>query len=269
MEIFALSGPSGTGKSTSAIIVAHNNYIPAIIDDGLLIYNGQKVAGISAKYEKNYIKAVKRATFFYKDHAKEVKDMIQSLQLKKILIIGTSEKMVNLIASQLKLGEIDHYIDIEAIRSSSEIKMALFIRKTEGKHVIPIPYVQVEHTFFKRIASRGFKFFSPQKEVIGETTVVQPNFQRGSITISEQVLKKIVSMGCDSFPEIKSYHHIKIDMTKLPTVHVDLGIQTFPDNNILIIVQKVQKRISEDFHKYLGIELNATNISITKITLES
>ena len=63
MEIFALSGPSGTGKSTSALSFAYEKKIPAIIDDGLLIVNGKKVAGTSAKFEKNTITAVKRATF--------------------------------------------------------------------------------------------------------------------------------------------------------------------------------------------------------------
>ena len=71
MEIFSLSGPSGTGKSTSALTFAHQKKIPAIIDDGLLILNGQKIAGTSAKFEKNSITAVKRATFFDELHKKK------------------------------------------------------------------------------------------------------------------------------------------------------------------------------------------------------
>ena len=49
MEVIALVGPSGTGKSHRALLVAHNNQADAIIDDGLLIKDGTIIAGKSAK----------------------------------------------------------------------------------------------------------------------------------------------------------------------------------------------------------------------------
>lgn len=42
MIVHSLSGPSGTGKSTSAIQFAHEHGIEAIIDDGILVVNGEK-----------------------------------------------------------------------------------------------------------------------------------------------------------------------------------------------------------------------------------
>lgn len=52
LKVYSLSGPSGTGKSTSALAFAHKLDVEAIIDDGLLIVNGTRVAGVSAKFEK-------------------------------------------------------------------------------------------------------------------------------------------------------------------------------------------------------------------------
>lgn len=52
MKVYSLSGPSGTGKSTSALAFAHKLGVEAIVDDGLLIVNGVRVAGVSAKFEK-------------------------------------------------------------------------------------------------------------------------------------------------------------------------------------------------------------------------
>src|SRR5699024_2248021 len=94
MEVFALSGPSGTGKSTSALAFAYEKKIPAIIDDGLLIVNGKKVAGTSAKFEKNTITAVKCETFLNEQHAKEDQEAIEQFSDKRILIIRTSKKKV-------------------------------------------------------------------------------------------------------------------------------------------------------------------------------
>src|SRR5699024_5109961 len=151
MEIFGLTGPSGTGKSTRALSFAYEKNIPAIIDDGLLIFHGKRIAGTSAKFEKNIVTAVKRATFYFQDHTEEIKEVIRIHEIDKILLIGTSIKMVNLIATRLQIGKIDHYIDIKNISDPSEIKLAMFIRNTKGNHLMPIPLVQVEQSFFKRI----------------------------------------------------------------------------------------------------------------------
>ena len=63
MEVIALVGPSGTGKSHRALVVAHNEKADAIIDDGILIKDNKIIAGRSAKREASKIMAVKRAIF--------------------------------------------------------------------------------------------------------------------------------------------------------------------------------------------------------------
>ncbi|MDN5312631.1 MAG: hypothetical protein PWQ68_1604, partial [Thermoanaerobacteraceae bacterium] len=47
MRTVALIGKSGTGKSHKAQLVAGQNNIEYIIDDGLLIYGNRVVTGIS------------------------------------------------------------------------------------------------------------------------------------------------------------------------------------------------------------------------------
>ena len=49
MKIVSFTGKSGTGKSYQATALAQRRGFDAIIDDGLLIYKGQIVAGTSAK----------------------------------------------------------------------------------------------------------------------------------------------------------------------------------------------------------------------------
>ena len=55
MDVIAFVGPSGTGKSHRALLVAHNNQADAIIDDGLFIKDGKIIAGTSAKKEQKFI----------------------------------------------------------------------------------------------------------------------------------------------------------------------------------------------------------------------
>ena len=51
MDVIALVGPSGTGKSHRALMVARQNKADAIIDDGILIKDNKIIAGHSAKRE--------------------------------------------------------------------------------------------------------------------------------------------------------------------------------------------------------------------------
>ena len=63
MEVVALIGPPGTGKSDRALVVAYENHASCIIDDGILIYRNRLVAGASAKKEASKVAAVRRAIF--------------------------------------------------------------------------------------------------------------------------------------------------------------------------------------------------------------
>lgn len=265
MEIYSLSGPSGTGKSTSALEFAHQHKITAIIDDGLLIVNGKKVAGTSAKFEKNTIKAVRRAIFSDEDHRKEVQEAIKIYVIDKLLIIGTSDKMTKLIARQLNLGNIMHFFYVEDIRSSSEIKMAQFIRRTEGKHIMPIPHKQVEQNFFKRLIQKGVEIFSSKKEKIGETTIVRPDFHRGYLKIDPKVYIDIIKHTCYLNKYIISCDSVQITFDKVPTATLSVSIQ-FPDNyNIYQMAENLQNEIQLQVLHHLHIEFASITIHIQSI----
>jgi hypothetical protein len=260
MEIFSLSGPSGTGKSTSALTFAHKHRIPAIIDDGLLIVNGEKIAGTSAKFEKNALTAVKRATFFFEDHVKEVQMAINHYYISRILIIGTSDKMTRIIASRLNLADIQHYYHVEDIRTSSEIKIAQFVRKTEGKHIIPIPYKQVDPSFFKKIILKGWEIFTPKRERIGETTIVHPDFHRGSIVIHKKVYKDLVKIICSGYREIEDCKSTQFILNGLPILHVSISIRQPIRSNLFEMSERLQSDIRSYFLNHLNIELYSINL---------
>ena len=263
MEIFSLSGPSGTGKSTSALTFAHQKKIPAIIDDGLLILNGQRIAGTSAKFEKNSITAVKRATFFDEPHVKEVQEALKIYVINKILIIGTSDKMTRLIASRLEIGEINHYYYIGDLRSSSEIKMAQFVRRTEGKHIMPIPYRQVEQNFFKRLVHKGKDIFSHKKEKIGETTIVRPDFHHGTIQIEKKVFSDIIEHTCLANKYVVDCDSIQVSLLGLPKVNLSVDIVYPVSYNLPKVLGQLQTDIQKNFMSHFNIEFNSINIQVT------
>jgi len=251
MKVYSLSGPSGSGKSTSALQFADDHQIEAIIDDGLLIKNGQKIAGTSAKFEKNTIKAIRRAIFQDEEHRKEVMDAIKKHNIQSILIIGTSDKMTKKIAEQLELGPIQAFYYIDDIRSKNEIKLSQFIRTTQGKHLMPIPYRQVEQNFFKRIIQKGFDIFSKNRVKLGETTIVQPDFHRQTIEIAPNVFTDLIQFVVNNHPYIAKADTVQFTIKKLqPKIYVSLHLKTPVTYDVVYTMEQLQKQISFEFQRH-------------------
>ena len=167
MQVYALVGKSGTGKSFRAKLLAEKIGVPYIIDDGLLIDDTTILAGRSAKQEKNYISAIKTALFTDPEHRKSVVHMIQEKKVKKILLIGTSEKMVTKLAETLELPPISQIIKIEEIASQQDIENAIKSRFEEGKHVIPVPAIEVKRDYAQILCDSIRIFFKGNKDKDG------------------------------------------------------------------------------------------------------
>jgi ABC-type dipeptide/oligopeptide/nickel transport system ATPase component len=183
-RVYALVGKSGTGKSFKARQVARRFRIDLIIDDGLLIRGQKIVAGRSAKREKGILSAIKTAVFANPDQVEEVRQALAAQSYGRLLIIGTSMKMVHRIAAKLGLLPIHRVIMIEEVSTKTEIAQALRIRAEQGKHIIPVPGVEIKrsypHIFFEsvKILLKPKKGLRKGEEEIVEKTVVRPAYGR-------------------------------------------------------------------------------------------
>lgn len=273
ITVFALVGPSGTGKSFRAKLLADKYSLEAIIDDGLLIQNDKILAGQSAKREKTYMGAVRVALFDDKGHRDQVAKVLQKMHIKKILILGTSEKMVQKIAMRLQLPAPSKIIKIEDIATKEEIEKAQRNRLIEGKHVIPVPALEIKHNYPKifydrvRIALKGGK-----KKAVGETgkvyekTVVRPEFsKKGRLEISEAAITQMVMHCVAEFDNQIRVKKLKIKTDArgyrlILTIDVPFGTQLTGK------IHNLQKYIIDNVEKYTGILIEEVSIIIDKIT---
>jgi ABC-type dipeptide/oligopeptide/nickel transport system ATPase component len=183
-RVFALVGKSGTGKSFKAREVARRFRIDLIIDDGLLIRGQKIIAGRSAKREKGILTAIKTAVFANPELIEEVRKALAAQRFGRLLIIGTSRKMVLRIARTLDLLPIHRIIAIEEVASRAEIAQALKVRAEQGKHIIPVPAVEIKrsypHIFFEsvKILLKSTKVLRKSDAEIVEKTVVRPEYGR-------------------------------------------------------------------------------------------
>ena len=275
IKTYALIGESGTGKSFRAMLVAQKYGIEFIIDDGLLIQENRILAGHSAKKEKSFMAAIKVALFDDKDRRNEIIKRLQAEKIRKILILGTSEKMVNKIASRLELPLPQRIIHIEDIASQEDIEKAIRTRKIEGKHVIPVPAIEVKHNY-PQIFYNAIRIFKRRRlpETLGNTpqlhekSVVRPEYsKRGKVIISESALSQMVIHCVDEFNEQIYIKKISVKDDKngywlVITIDVPFGLQLGGD------MHELQQYIIDNIEHYTGILIEEVNIIIDKIREE-
>ena len=215
IKVYAFVGPSGTGKSYRAQMVAAENNIEYIIDDGLLIKGNDIVAGTSAKKAATKIETVKHALFLEEAEREEIVNAIKEEKLKSILILGTSDGMVEKIAENLGLPKIQKTIYIEDVATEIEIDQAKRIRTVEGKHVIPVPTFELKKEFSGYLLDPLQIFKSKGKgndPYISEKSIIRPTFSYlGNFTISENVFKTILEYMAKKNEHIYRVAKIRVD----------------------------------------------------------
>ena len=206
MDVIALVGPSGTGKSHRALWVAQPNGADAIIDDGSLIKDGKVIGGTSAKKEKNRIMAVRRAIFVLPGHASAVRKAIAESLPRRILLLGTSENMVQKIAKTLRIGPVSKIIRIEDIASKKDMEIAKYHRLKRGEHIIPVPSIELKPHFSGYLIDPIKSFFktsSSRRRRLGERSIVRPVFSYyGKLVIDDSVIKNIVHIVAEKLDEV-------------------------------------------------------------------
>ncbi len=273
ITVMALVGSSGTGKSFRAKLLAEKHDIDAIIDDGLLIKDDKILAGHSAKREKTFLAAVRVAVFDDKTHRDEIARAVKRHKLKRILLLGTSDKMVQKIAMRLQLPEPTKIIRIEDIASQDEIDRAIRSRKIEGKHVIPVPSLEIKRSypqiFYDSIRlkmAKKPKFISPNNTKVFEKSVVRPEFsKKGRVSISESALSQMVMHCVSEYDKQVNIKKITIKSNSqgykiLITTDVPFGTELAGK------IHSLQKYVIENIERFTGIYIEEVNIIVDKVT---
>lgn len=215
MKVYAFVGPSGTGKSYRAQMVASEKGVNFIIDDGLLIKDNEVVAGSSAKKAPTKIETVKKALFSRPEEQFEIKKTLRKLKAENILILGTSDGMVQKIQENLGLPKISETIYITDVATEEEMQTARRIRVTEGKHVIPVPTFEIKKDFSGYLLDPLQIFKSKgknSKPYISEKSIIRPTFSYlGNFKISDTVFRQIIEYLASKTSAIHQTNKIRID----------------------------------------------------------
>lgn len=272
MEVVAFVGPSGTGKSFRAIGVAHEHDCDGIIDDGLLIEDTKILAGTSAKSEQNKVQAVKRAIFMDVDHQNAVKAALQASDIHRILVIGTSEKMALTICKKLSLPKPIETVHIQDISSTREMKKARDMRIKEGKHVVPVPTIELKPHLSGVLVDLPHRLFGRNKhhQPVQEKSIVRPAFSYyGKIAVSDYVVSDIVRIVVRKNKQVDRITAIKVrrpsDTSRGMTIY--LGIVLFFGAPIFEVVKSLQTKIKLKVEGMTSMPVKNIDVAVKSLTV--
>lgn len=172
----------------------------------MLIKGNNVIAGTSAKKAPTKIETVKHALFIEEKENKEMIAAFNKYNISTLLILGTSDGMVEKIATNLGLPKISKTIYIKDVATEEEMENARRIRVTEGKHVIPVPTFEIKKEFSGYLLDPLQIFKSKGKgktPYMAEKSIIRPTFSyMGNFTISDSVFKQIIEHLANKEPFI-------------------------------------------------------------------
>ena len=262
-KVYAFVGPSGTGKSYRAQMVAGENDIHYIIDDGLLIRDNDVIAGVSAKKAPTKIETVKRAIFIDEKERKEMREALKKFKPESILILGTSDDMVEKIATNLGLEVPEKTIYINQVATETEMETAKRIRTTEGKHVIPVPTFEIKRDFSGYILDplQIFKFNSKTNEpYIAEKSIIRPTFSyMGNFTISDTVFRQIAEYVARKTEGINRLSRIRVEST-ISGMIIYMEVYVVYGYNIVNVLREFKQRTKKEIERLTTMNVQEVSV---------
>ena len=270
VEVYALIGPSGTGKSHHASLVAYQHDIDVIIDDGLVIAGGKIVAGKSAKREATRVAAVKRALFIDPEQKAAALNFLETAKPPRVLVLGTSDRMATRICQELGLPAPTRVFTIEEVSTPMQIRRARRLRQ-EGKHVVPAPTMEVRRTF-------GGYMVDPLRLILRRTarepgvwvekSVVRPTYSSlGRFTIDDVAVAAIAARAIRDQPGIARVRRVAVD--KGPNgIRLDIDVVLRYGPRLDVALHKAQRAVYDIVEYMTALNIVAINIAARRIVFE-
>ncbi|WP_410492315.1 hypothetical protein [Borrelia miyamotoi] len=269
IKVYSLVGVAGTGKSFRSHLIADKYSIPLIIDDGVLIKNMKIIAGNSAKFEDNVFNAIRRSIFEDDAHRNEVVEALRRENFSKILILGTSVRMIDKITSRLFLPSSFKIIYITDISTKKEIEKARISRQM-GEHVVPAAAFEI--TSVKpnllldsiRVFFKSKWFLSKRKNYI--RSIVKPHFHEegGILSISKNAVRQIIEHCVSEYNKDYIVYNLKIKKIQ-GSYSFKLFLDVPLENNLFDNAEMLRNYIIANVLKYTVINISSVDVVIHKL----
>lgn len=277
IAVVSFIGSSGSGKSTRAIRVAREYKIDYIIDDGLLIHGSAIITGSSAKRAETKMESVRQALFLDPARAENMRRALVEHLPSALMILGTSEAMLNRICENLWLNPPSIRIRIEDVTTEEERNQAKQTRMSQGKHTIPVPSMEIKHEFsgylaepiakfWQRFDFTGFGSQGGQTAADHDRTVVRPTFSTlGSYAMTDQAMKDLVALLAVQVDGVEGVVSQKVHKEPYGII-LDMDLSVYYGSSAQSVLAEVQAAVSEGVEHYTAVNVLAANVRAVRVS---
>jgi uncharacterized alkaline shock family protein YloU len=178
--------------------------------------------------------------------------------------------MIYRIAKKLNLPHPARIINIEDVATPEEIEKARHSRKQDGKHIIPVPAMEVKRKHAQIFFNAVRIFFKRQfglikKHDVFEKTIVRPIFaNKGRVSISEQALAQMVLHCVADFDSSLSVKKVIIT-EQAGSYGIEVLIRVPFRAQLSGPMHQLQSYIHESIESFTGFALERVNLTIDGI----
>ena len=238
---------------------------------GLLIKENEVIAGNSAKKAGTKIETVKKALFNNLDEANEIKKAFKKYKVDRLLILGTSDGMIEKIMTNLGLTDLEETIYIQDVATELEMEEARRIRQTEGKHVIPVPTFEIKKDFSGYLLDplQIFKFKGKNvKPYISEKSIIRPTFSYlGNYVISDSVLREIIEYLASKTDAIYKINKVRVENNQTG-VNFYIELTIVYGYNLFETLKEFKKKCKREIENLTAMNVESMEVVAKDIHIE-
>ncbi|NLC89953.1 MAG: hypothetical protein GX681_07835, partial [Clostridiaceae bacterium] len=219
------------------------------------------------------IESVRRAIFDDPSRSESMRRALSEHMPPALMIIGTSDAMLEKICNSLWLNQPAIKLRIEDVTTEEERNQARQTRLSEGKHTIPVPSMEIKHDFsgyFTEPLQKLIQRFDRSQTYTATTsdqerTVVRPTFSTlGNFSISDEAMKALISLLALRIEGVEQVVDTKIRKESYGII-INMDLSIFYGSSTQDILAEVQAAVSEGVEFYTSINVLAINVRAMRV----
>jgi len=269
VKVYALVGMSGTGKSFRARLIAEKRGIDVIVDDGILIHGDAILAGHWAKKERTLLAATRRALFDTREHAREARDALRSVEFRAVLVVATSLEMAERIAAVLDLPRPSTVYPIDEVAPRDEREAAARRRRRAASHALPAQAVSIRRGPIASLAAGADSIADAVRRNTARDNRLRAGLDRqkrsrGGVAISIDALRQMVGHCVAEHDSRITVEKVRIrergGMHDLEVgIRVPFALQTSGD------LHRLREYVMHSLERYAGIIVREVRLVVESV----
>ena len=180
--------------------------------------------------------------------------------------------MINKIIGRLGLDKPVKTVYISQIATKAEIKKARYSRLHDGKHIVPVPSVEIKPHFTGYFADLPYIIFSKHRrqEKNADRSIVRPAFSfYGKLLIADSAIEDIINIIANKMEGVERITDLRVrrrsDNSKGIVIYVEVVL--YYGEKLFIVTRQLQAKIKKKVEYMTAMQVKNVNVSIRSLAL--